>query len=124
MSEKQFSRWGTIVDRAFTSVVFVIGLLPTLMMVAMTPWYRGETDYCTPPDHAGPCDRIQEMSTGGATLLAVAAFALWGAGFVALIYGWRLTLDQRLVRGTVIALAAALGPAAAYGVIAYGYSPV
>ncbi|MFI0349941.1 hypothetical protein [Actinomadura sp. 9N407] len=123
MTMALLSRWAPIVVSALASAVSGFCLLLTLMLLGMTPWYRGETGYCTPPDHAGPCDRIQEMSTGSATILAVVVLALSGAAFAALIYGWTLTLGERRVRGTVIILAAALGPAAAFGLMVYGHSP-
>ncbi len=124
MSKDRARRWSVraVVATALTTAVFALGALPAVLMAVMIPWFRGEKAYCGNPDHPGPCDRIQEMGASGTALLAVAALALLCAGAAVLARGWWLTADGRGRQGATMALVALLGPAAACGLLAYGYS--
>lgn len=124
MSKDGARRWSVraVVATALTTAVFALGALSEVVMVVLIPYFRGERAYCGNPDHPGPCDRIQAMGASGAALLAVAALVLLCAGAAVLARGWWLTVDGRGRQGAAMALVALLGPAAASGLLAYGYS--
>lgn len=103
-------------------IAYALGALPAALMALMIPWFRGEREYCSPPDHTGPCDRIQDMGTGAATGLGLAVLTLLVAGAVVQSVGGRLAEEGRERRGVALVLGALAAPAVTYAVLAYGYT--
>ncbi|AZM46784.1 hypothetical protein DMB38_14065 [Streptomyces sp. WAC 06738] len=103
-------------------MAYALGALPAALMALMIPLFRGEREYCGPPDHTGPCDRIQEMSAASAAGLGLGVLTLLAAGAIAQSVGRRLAETGRERRGVALVLGMLAVPAVTYAMLAYGYT--
>ncbi|WP_407565617.1 hypothetical protein [Streptomyces sp. 184] len=103
-------------------MAYALGALPAALMALMIPLFRGEREYCSPPDHTGPCDRVQEMSTGAAAGLGLGILTLLLAGAVVQAAGRRLAEAGRERRGVALVVGTLTVPAVTYAMLAYGYT--
>ncbi|WBB58570.1 hypothetical protein O7599_23445 [Streptomyces sp. WMMC500] len=103
-------------------MAYALSALPAALMALLIPLFRGEREYCSPPDHAGPCDRVQEMSTGAAAGLGLGVLTLLVAGALAQSAGRRMAETGRERRGVALVLGALAAPAVTYAMLAYGYT--